>query len=143
MSSNYSRQSYEYFVDLKTSPEKLQIVQFTAGGKMPQIRLAPFFSAFKYFKLGRIQMRLVPAATLPVDPTGLSYAAGENTVDPRDQFNPGLIRITNGEDVSTFAGNLTGVNAEKAYYATLLTTGGSSSLFRVAVNVLLPPDAVS
>lgn len=118
--TNFVSQAYEYFVDLKTSSTNMQVIQITAGGQMPQIRLAPFFGAFKMFKLGRVSIRLVPAATLPVDPTGLSYAAGENTVDPRDQFNPGLIRITNGEDVSTLSALLDGTAAEQSYYATLL-----------------------
>lgn len=118
--TNFVTQAYEYFVDLKTSATSMQVIQITAGGQMPQIRLAPFFGAFKQFKLGRVSIRLVPAATLPVDPTGLSYAAGENTVDPRDQFNPGLIRITNGEDVSDLASLLIGTSAEQSYYATLL-----------------------
>lgn len=120
MSSNFTKQSYEYFVDLKTSASTMQVIQVTAGGQMPQIRLAPFFGAFKQFKLGKVSIRLVPAATLPVDPTGLSYEAGENTIDPRDQFNPGLVRITNGEDVSSLASLLSGTSAEQSYYATLL-----------------------
>ena len=93
------KQSYTYFLDLATSPDKVQVVGVTAGGMECMRRLLPFFAAFKYYKLGRVKLKVVPASTLPVDPTGLSYEAGENTVDPRDQFNPGLVRITNGEDV--------------------------------------------
>lgn len=93
------KQSYTYFLDLATSPDKVQVVGVTAGGMECMRRLLPFFAAFKYYKLGRVKIKVVPASTLPVDPTGLSYEAGENTVDPRDQFNPGLVRITNGEDI--------------------------------------------
>lgn len=93
------KQSYTYFLDLATSPDKVQVVGVTAGGMECMRRLLPFFAAFKYYKLGRVKLKVVPASTLPVDPTGLSYEAGENTVDPRDQFNPGLVRITNGEDI--------------------------------------------
>lgn len=118
--TNFVKQKYQYFVDLQTSPDKIQVLTFTAGGLMPQTRLRPFFGAFKHFKLGKCRFKFVPAATLPVDPTGLSYEAGENTVDPRDQMNPGLVRITNGEDVSELTGILTGVDAEKAYYSTML-----------------------
>lgn len=118
--TNYVRQKYTYFVDMQTDPDRMQIIKITAGGRMPQIRLRPFFGTFKYFKLGKVSVRFVPAATLPVDPTGLSYEEGEQTVDPRDQMNPGLVRITNGEDVSKMTDILTGVNAEKAYYATML-----------------------
>lgn len=118
--TNFVKQRYQYFVDLQTSPDKIQVLTFTAGGLMPQTRLRPFFGAFKHFKLGKCRYKFVPAATLPVDPTGLSYEAGENTVDPRDQMNPGLVRITNGEDVNDLVNGLTGADAERMYYATML-----------------------
>lgn len=92
------KQTYSWFIDLATSADKIQTVHVSAGGKECANRLLPFFTAYKYYKLGPVSVKFVPASTLPVDPTGLSYGAGENTVDPRDQFNPGLIRITNGED---------------------------------------------
>lgn len=109
---------YSYFVDIQTDTTKPQIIKFTAGGSMPYGRLRPFFSAYKYWKLGKIGVRFMPASTLPVDPTGLSYEAGESTVDPRDEFNMGLCRRTNGENVDF----LTGYNADKNawYYSTLL-----------------------
>lgn len=94
-----TKQSYTYFLDLATSPDKVQVIGVTAGGMECTRRLLPFFAAYKYYKLGPVKLKVVPASTLPVDPTGLSYEAGENTVDPRDQFNPGLVRITNGEDI--------------------------------------------
>lgn len=92
------KQTYTWFIDLATSAERIQTIHVSAGGKECANRLLPFFTAYKYYKLGPVSVKFVPASTLPVDPTGLSYGAGENTVDPRDQFNPGLIRITNGED---------------------------------------------
>ena len=94
-----TKQSYTYFLDLATSPDKIQVVGVSAGGMECMRRLLPFFAAYKYYKLGHVKLKVVPASTLPVDPTGLSFEAGENTVDPRDQFNPGLVRITNGEDI--------------------------------------------
>lgn len=93
------KQSFTYFIDLSTSPDHIQNIEVSAGGWECVKRLLPWFTAYKYAKLGPVSVKFVPASTLPVDPTGLSYGAGENTVDPRDQFNPGLIRITNGEDV--------------------------------------------
>ena len=92
-------QKFSWFVDMNTSATALQVIKITAGGNPVKNRLAPFFGAYKYFKLGPVSVKFVPASTLPVDPTGLSLAAGESTVNPRDQFNPGLIRITNGEDM--------------------------------------------
>lgn len=118
--TRFVRQKYQYFVDMQTKSDTMQVIKITAGGRMPQIRLRPFFGAFKYFKLNTVKVRFVPCATLPVDPTGLSYEVGAQTIDPRDQMNPGLVRITNGEDVSQLTSILTGVDAERAYYATML-----------------------
>lgn len=118
--TRFVRQRYQYFVDMQTKDTTMQVIKITAGGRMPQIRLRPFFGAFKYFKLNTVKVRFVPCATLPVDPTGLSYEAGEQTIDPRDQMNPGLVRITNGEDVGDLTDILTGVDAERAYYTTML-----------------------
>jgi len=107
------KMSYTYFVDLATSADQVQNINVSAGGKEAVRRLTPFFAAYKYYKLGPVSVKFVPASTLPVDPTGLSYTAGENTVDPRDQFNPGLIRITNGEDVLD-------IDDMDSYYALML-----------------------
>ena len=93
-------QKFRWFVDLSTTPQKVTVLKITCGGTRCLRRLLPFFSAYKYFKLGKTTVKFVPSSTLPVDPTGLSYEAGENTVDPRDLFNPGLVRITNGEDLA-------------------------------------------
>lgn len=98
-STNVIRMKFQSFMDISTSSESMQIITISAGGHEILKRLAPQFGAYKYYKIGAISAKLVPASTLPVDPTGLSYEAGENTVDPRDQLTPGMMRITNGEDV--------------------------------------------
>lgn len=93
------KMKFQSFMDINTSDESMQIITVSAGGKEVLKRLAPQFSAYKYYKLGTVSVKLVPASTLPVDPTGLSYEAAEPGVDPRDQLTPGLMRITNGEDI--------------------------------------------
>jgi hypothetical protein len=58
-------------------------------------------------KMGAVSIKLLPASTLPVDPLGLGYGNTDpQTVDPRDQMNPGLVRITNGEDIFTDVSSL-------------------------------------
>lgn len=93
------RMKFQSFMDINTSVTSMQIITVSAGGREVMKRLSPQFSAYKYYCLGSVSVKLVPASTLPVDPTGLSYAAGDPGVDPRDQLTPGLMRITNGEDV--------------------------------------------
>ncbi|APG55813.1 cap [Macaca mulatta feces associated virus 6] len=104
---------FTQFFDICSDSTKFTTFTVTAGGDYVKARCLPQFACYKYYKLGPISIKCVPASTLPVDPTGLSYEAGESTVDPRDMFNPGLVRITNGEQV----GELGDMNN---YYATLL-----------------------
>lgn len=98
-STNVIRMKFQSFMDISTTDQSMQIITISAGGQEILKRLAPQFGAYKYYKIGAISAKLVPASTLPVDPTGLSYESGDNTVDPRDQLTPGMMRITNGEDV--------------------------------------------
>lgn len=98
-STNVIKMKFQSFMDISTSASSMQIITISAGGQEILKRLAPQFGAYKYYKIGNIAVKLVPASTLPVDPTGLSYAAGAQTVDPRDQLTPGMMRITNGEDI--------------------------------------------
>lgn len=98
-STGVIRMKFQSFMDISTTDQSMQIITISAGGKEILQRLAPQFSAYKYYKIGAVSAKLVPASTLPVDPTGLSYEIAENTVDPRDQLTPGMMRITNGEDV--------------------------------------------
>lgn len=90
----------------------MQIISVNAGGKDVIKRLSPFFQAYKYYKLGGVSFKLIPASTLPVDPSGLSYTEGDNLVDPRDQLTPGMCRITNGEDILE---DITGVSADNQH----------------------------
>lgn len=118
--SNVVKMKFQSFVDLATQADNMQIISVNAGGHDVIRRLAPFFSAYKYYKLGNVSIKLIPASTLPVDPTGLSYAAGEQTVDPRDQLTPGMCRITNGEDILEDITGLTGDQQRQLYNNMLL-----------------------
>lgn len=93
---------FQSFMDISTDVDSMKIITISAGGSEVLRRLAPQFGAYKYYKLGNIAVKLVPASTLPVDPTGLSIDPNTDemaTVDPRDQLTPGMMRITNGEDI--------------------------------------------
>ncbi len=104
---------FTQFFDVASSADNFQVFTIKAGGEIVKQRCLPQFIAFNKYKLGSVSVKMVPASTLPVDPTGLSYEIGANTVDPRDMFNPGLVRITNGEPVAVL-GDMNN------YYATLL-----------------------
>lgn len=99
----------------------MQVIQWSVGGADVINRCRHLFGAYKYFRLGKITVKMVPASTLPVDPQGLSYAADDpQTVDPRDQMNPGLVRITNGEDVFTNVSSLSSDAQMQMYNSMML-----------------------
>lgn len=112
---------FQSFVDVSTSATSMQVIQWSVGGADVLNRCRHLFGAYKYFKLGKISVKMVPASTLPVDPQGLSYAADDpQTVDPRDQMNPGLVRITNGEDVYTDVSKLSADAQVQIYNSMML-----------------------
>lgn len=112
---------FQSFVDLQTSASSMQVIQWSVGGSEVIKRCAHLFGAYKYFKMGKISVKLVPASTLPVDPLQLSYNLDDpQSVDPRDQMNPGLVRITNGEDIFTDVSSLTAEQQEGMYNAMML-----------------------
>lgn len=112
---------FQSFVDVSTSAQSMQVIQWAVGGADVVNRCLHLFGAYKYFKLGKISVKMVPASTLPVDPQGLSYATDDpQTVDPRDQMNPGLVRITNGEDVFTDVSSLSAENQMAVYNSMML-----------------------
>lgn len=112
---------FQSFVDIQTRADTMQVLQWSVGGKEVLNRCRHLFGAFKYFKLGKISVKLVPASTLPVDPLQLSYAEDDpQAVDPRDQMNPGLVRITNGEDIFTDMSRLSDDVQMRAYHTMML-----------------------
>lgn len=112
---------FQSFFDIHTSSDSMQVIQWSVGGADVVNRCRHLFGAYKYFKLGRISVKLVPASTLPVDPLGLSYGETDpQTVDPRDQMNPGLVRITNGEDLYLDVSSLTADAQMQVYNSMML-----------------------
>lgn len=111
---------FQSFFDVSTSATSMQVLQFSVGGSEVLNRCRHLFGAYKYFKLGKISVKMVPASTLPVDPLQLSYSEDDpQSVDPRDQMNPGLVRITNGEDIFTDVSSLSD-EAQIGIYNTMM-----------------------
>lgn len=119
-STNIVRMKFQSFMDISTNDGSMQVITISAGGPEVLRRLAPQFAAYKYYKLGNIAVKLVPATTLPVDPSGLSFQAGEPGVNPWDQLTPGMMRITNGEDVFENISGLTTTQQDAIYKNMLL-----------------------
>lgn len=119
-STNIVTMKFQSFMDIQTTDSSMQIITISAGGPEILRRLAPQFSAYKYYKIGNISAKLVPATTLPVDPSGLSINAGSSGVNPWDQLSPGLMRITNGEDIFEDLSGLSTAEQDAIYKNMLL-----------------------
>lgn len=113
--------TFQHYLDISTSASSITMLKVKAGGSYAMERCKHLIGAYKYAKLGNVSIKLIPASTLPVDPLGLSYASDDpQTVDPRDQLNPGLVRITNGESIFDDFSNLTDEQMEQMYINTML-----------------------
>lgn len=112
---------FQSYMDISTSADTLTMIKVACGGANLLMRTKHLWGAYKYFKIGSVSIKLMPASTLPVDPLGLSYASDDpQTVDPRDQMNPGLVRITNGENVLSDFTGLSDTQIEQIYTNTML-----------------------
>lgn len=83
--------------DIETSTKKVTMLNIGVAGNEIRNRCQPFIQAFKYYRVVGVKVSLIPASTLPADPSQISYETGENSVNPADMMNVGLVRYTNGE----------------------------------------------
>lgn len=113
--------TFQHFIDVATSASSMTMIKIQAGGQYLMERTKHLWPAFKYMKMGKVSVKCIPASTLPVDPLGISYDVDDpNTIDPRDQMNPGLVRITNGENILDDFSGLDATAQEQIYYNTML-----------------------
>lgn len=101
--------SYQEIMDLHTESDTVTAIGIhTPQGDTPRKMFGGFFDQFKKFKYIGASVTLVPAARLPVDPLGVSYEAGEPTIDPRDVLNPILFHGCHGNDMGSILNKLYG-----------------------------------
>lgn len=100
MTTNFARASYQEIYDLNTRDQRVSFLGIhTPTGAKPRQMLDGFFSQFRKFKYKGCNVKLVPCATLPVDPLGVSYEAGSQQVDAREMVNPIVFKGCHGESM--------------------------------------------
>lgn len=100
MTTNFATACYQEIFDLNTRDQKVTFLGIhTPTGSKPRQMLEGFFMQFRKFKYKGCNVKLVPCATLPVDPLGVSYEAGSQTVDAREMVNPILFKGCHGESL--------------------------------------------
>lgn len=99
--------SYQEIIDLHTESDRVSAIGIhTPTGSTPHKMFSGFYDQFKKYKYLGCSVTLVPAARLPVDPLGVSYEAGEPTIDPRDLLNPILWHGCHGQDIGAILNQL-------------------------------------
>lgn len=123
--------SYEEVIDLHTESDRVTVIGIhTPTGDTPR-RMAPgLFSQFKKYKYLGCSVMMVPAATLPVDPLGVSYEAGEvPQIDPRDMLNPILFHGCHGNDLGNILNRIYSANAVEGSDLSQILGTDSSTLW--------------
>ena len=90
--------TYSEIYDLSTTIGKTALMKFhTPQDGAPVRHLGGYFAQHRRFMYGGMDIMLIPVATLPFDPAGISLAPGDTLADPRDIVNPILHRHYHGE----------------------------------------------
>lgn len=101
MATNSVMASYQEIIDVSTVPGKVGVFGVHTPDTIKPIKmLEGFYRQFRQMKYIGCSVRVQPAATLPADPLGVSYEAGEATTDPRDLLNPIMVKGCHGETMN-------------------------------------------
>lgn len=114
-SNGFHRAKYVEFYDLSSSTSSPTRLRISAGGEQLKNRLAPLFGIFRYYRIRKTVVQLIPAAQLPADPGHISITPGANTTDPRDLLNLGVFRYNTGEGTNRIP-SFTDINGAQMWY---------------------------
>lgn len=101
MSTNYAKAKYQEIYDIQTVSDKVSIIAIhTPTGSKPRQMLSGFFTQFRKYKYDGCSVVGTPAQRLGLSTPQLSTAAGNSMVNPKDVFNPALVRGCHGDNLS-------------------------------------------
>lgn len=103
MATNNVTAQYTEVIDLQTTTDKTTVIGIhTPIGRRPVAKLGGLFTNYRFFKYNGCSVQMVPAASLPVDPLGLTGIPGTtDLMDPRDMLNPIISHGCHGESMSS------------------------------------------
>lgn len=102
MSTNKAFAKYQEIYDVNTVSDKVSIIGIhTPVGAKPRQMLAGFFQQFRKYKYRGCSVVATPAQRLGLQLTQLSTEAGASTVNPKDVFNPILVRGCHGDNLNS------------------------------------------
>lgn len=102
MSTNYASAKYQEIYDVNTVSNKVSIIGIhTPVGAKPRQMLSGFFTQFRKYKYKGCSVVGTPAQRLGLNLAQLSTEAGQSTVNPKDVFNPALVRGCHGDNLNS------------------------------------------
>lgn len=100
MSTNFAKAKYQEIYDIQTVSDKVSIIAIhTPTGAKPRQMLSGFFTQFRKYKYDGCSVVGTPAQRLGLSTPQLSTAAGNAMVNPKDVFNPALVRGCHGDNL--------------------------------------------
>lgn len=101
MSTNYAKAKYQEIYDINTVSNSVSVIGIhTPVGNKPRQMLGGFFTQFRKYKYSGCSVVATPAARLPLDIMNIAIEAGQNGANPKDVFNPILVRGCHGDNLN-------------------------------------------
>lgn len=101
MSTNFVKAKYQEIYDVNTVSDSVSIIGIhTPVGNKPRQMLAGHFLQYRKYKYEGCSVVATPAARLPLDVMNIAVEAGQNGANPKDVFNPILVRGCHGDNLN-------------------------------------------
>lgn len=102
MSTNYAFAKYQEIYDINTVSNSVSVIGIhTPVGAKPRQMLSGFFTQFRKYKYKGCSVVATPAQRLGLNLAQISTQAGSSTVNPKDVFNPALVRGCHGDNLNS------------------------------------------
>lgn len=102
MSTNYARAKYQEIYDVNTKSNEVSLIGIhTPIGAKPRQMLSGFFTQFRKYKYSGCSVVATPSARLPLSLAQISVEAGSSGVNPKDIWNPILVRGCHGDNLNS------------------------------------------
>lgn len=100
-STNFAKASYQEIYDVNTVSNKVSIIGIhTPVGAKPRQMLSGFFTQYRKYKYVGCSVVGTPAQRLGLNLAQLSTEGGASSVNPKDVFNPALVRGCHGDNLN-------------------------------------------
>lgn len=101
MATNFASAKYQEIYDVNTVSNEVSIIAIhTPTGAKPRQMLSGFFTQFRKYKYKGCSVVGTPAQRLGLQMTDISVEAGSSGVNPKDVFNPALVRGCHGDNLN-------------------------------------------